>query len=912
MCTSIYNNYKTNISAPSKNKELSSIISNIKSGIYRDLVKDIQNAKPEEQKNLKKSLPLFKSCINGDNQPNGLVHFDIDTKDNPSIDFINLKLDVINIPELAYCFKSPRGGLKLAVKTDFKSIDAYDRQRFKTAYSITKAHIQSHIEPIVFDDSLASISQDCFVSHDPDSYINLDALLLKLNDDCFHVVEDHSRFATGNTVTESFIQELLSWIPHDLNYDERLPINYAVLHELGEAGINLLMAQWSKEDRSKLESDLKSQLKNCTFGNIGTLIKIARKYGYKFKHGVKESNYKFPDLLTIEQADTKLKNVIQNFFDNRVSTFLNASAGFGKTTLMLKLLKKLPRGKQVLVLVQTHVFAEELIDKYTKIKKMSYGTNKVTFESLSNPNKKISGIIHIKGRAHFKNELDYINQFNSTASIRVLTHEELMNEQANYWYGSSNGDYSAPRKGKRKPDYIIVDENCWKRIPVSSNLNTEYSSIRNIISNVLDGSTLEQAVTDNIDSVNVDYQKIKAIKSPSLHDIHKELNTDNRRNVIDALIQNRKDKWKDYYHLQNNELLILKALKMGEHNQLKVVEQLKELHLFKMNEVHSRFKDVPILYLDATANRTVIKTLLPDVVYVDLKVKQNDHVQVYMAEDFPCSKKWFKTQENLDQLVEMLKKKVQQNSNIGIITYLNIEGIEGKFDKWLSAETGIELYEHFGNLRGSDKFEDIDELYIIGRQHLKPYEFNNLACAVFDDDGISDAQEWLDCPVRMKDGTTKCIKNKKYIDNRLELVKQHFSDSETLQAIGRIRPIHGNAKKTVYLLSKESLGADVDIAGFISKKDMFNFTKFDSAVSKLKAIGYCRIMPKYLQNLGLSEAEAKKINRAVLHDEFLNAGIELAEVRFIDKHRNECDWQFYVSDADKLKAHLDDMGATLI
>ncbi len=909
---SIYNSYRTSAykkSAP-ENKELSSIINNIKSGLYTENIKQIQNeTSSEKQTKLKKSLPLFKSCLDGDNQPNGLVHFDIDVKDNPSIDFSKLKQDVLKIPELAYCFFSPRGGLKLAVKTDFKSIDAYDRLRFKTAYSITKAHIQSNIELIAFDDSLASISQDCFVSHDPDAYINIDAPLLKLNDDCVHVVEDYSRLGTGNSIPESFIQKLLSWIPSDVDYDERLLINYEVLHELGEFGINLLMAQWGAKNHSKL----KSQLKNCTFGNIGTLIKIARKYGYKFKHGVKDSDYKFSDLLTIDQADTKLKDAIHNFFDNGVSTFLNASAGFGKTTDTLDILRLLPQSKQVLVLVQTHEFAEELIEKYTDIKKNSFGTNEVTFENLLNPNKKISGIIHIKGRSHFTNEQDYINQFNSIANIRVLTHEELMNEQANYWYGSSNGDYSAPRKGNRKPDYIIVDENCWKRIPVSSNLNTDYSSIRKIISNVVDdGLTLKQAVNNNIDDVNADYQKIKAVKSPSLHDIHTEMKTDNRRNVVDTLIQNRKDKWKDYYHLQNNELLILKALKMGDLNQLRVIEQLKELHLFKMNEVHSRFKDVPILYLDATANQTVIKTLLPDVEYVDLKVKQSDDVQVYMAEDFPCSKKWLSKQDNLDQLVEMLKKKVAENSNIGFITYLNIEGIEGKFDKWLSAETGIELYEHFGNLRGSDRFENVDELYIIGRQHLKPYEFNNLACAVFDDKDISDDQEWLDCPVRMKDGTTKSIKNKKYIDNRLELVKQHFSDSETLQAIGRIRAIHGNAKKKVYLLSKESLGADVEIVGFISKKNMFNFTKFDGAISKLKTIGYCRAMPKYLHKLGLSEAEAKKVNRDVLHDELINAGIEVADVKFKDKNRIPREWEFYVSDVGQLKAHLDDMGATVI
>ena len=909
MCTSIYNTYKTNKFAPSKNIELSSIINDIKSGVYQDLVKGIQDANPEEQQSLKRNLPLFKTCIDANNQPNGLVHFDIDVKDNPSINFTKLKQDLIKIPEVIFCFISPRGGLKLALKTDFKSIDTYNRQRFKQAYLISKAHIQNQIESIVFDDSLASISQDCFVSHDADVYINLDVPLLKLNDDCVYVTPEYSRVATHNQISEPFIQEVLSYIPNDLKYDERLPINYAVLHELGEAGIYLLMAHWSTENRSKLESDLKSQLKNCKFGNIGTLIKKAREYGYTFKHEIRNSSYKFPALLTVEQADTQLKSAIHNFFDNDISTFLNVSTGFGKTTDTLDILRQLPYGKQVLILVQSHDFADELIEKYYEIKRKNIDGSLTPFEKSLKLNNSITGITHIKGKSHFADEQDYKNQFNSVANIRVLTHDEYVNEKSAYWYGTTKGDYSSPKKGKRKPDYIIIDENFIKRVPISSNLNTEYSSIRNIISNVLDGSTIEQAVKNNLDGVISDYQTAKAVKYPTLHEIHNELNGHNRINVIDDLKESRNDLIKEYIK-NKNEIDILLALKMGDFNRLKVIPKIKQLHYFKMNKVHSRYKDVPTLYLDATANRAVINRLLPNVEYIDLQVKTSDAINVYQASDFNVSKKWLSKQENLDELVKMLKSKVSNNSNIGFITYKNIEG-QTDFDIWLSEETGIKLYEHFGNLRGSDKFENVDELYVIGRQHLKPYEFNNLACAVFGDDCISDVQEWLDCPIRMKHGSSMSIHNKKYIDNRVELVKHHFSDSETLQALGRGRLIHGDPKD-VYLLSNESLGADIEISGFISKKDMFDFTKFDDVVGKLKSIGYCRAMPKYLQKLGLSESESKKVHREVLHDELINAGIEVADVKFKDKNRIVREWQFYVSDVDKLKAHLDSIGATII
>ena len=881
--TSIYNARKSSFSAEPQNKPLSSIMKDIKAPVYAKLINKIKNG----ENHLKKSLPTFKTCLDVDGNPNGLVHFDIDVKDNKHLNFQKLKADLVKIPEVIFCFYSPRGGLKVAVKSDFKGGE-HLKERFKIAYKISKAHLQQYInDEVIFDDSCRSIFQDCFVSFDDDLYFKPDCETLKLNDKCVHVQPDYSRLATDNRISESFIKELLSFIPADLKYDERLPVNYAVLNEMGEAGIPLLLSHWNT-CKTKLESNLKSQLNNLEYGNIATLIKIARQYGYTFKKVVKDSTHKFTSLLTVDEAKPLLKEAVSNFFDNGVSTFLNVSAGFGKTSTMLEVLKKLPFGKQVLILTPSHKLADEIIESYRKISNIN---KKLTpFEKVLQRGKNITGITHIKGKVHYKNPEHYKNQFNSVANIRVLTHEEYSNEKAKYWYGNF-GDYTPPKNGNKKPDYIIVDENFLKRSPIYAKLETDYSSLRNIINGTLDGETLEQAVKDNIGTVIKDYHTAKKVKYPVKNVDETKTSYNERLKVFER---------------NKQELQILKALIDGEFNRLKVIDQLKELHYFKMNKVHSRYAKVPTLYLDATANKAVINKLLPDVKYVDLAVKQADDINVYMASDFNVSKNWLKKTDNRSRLVKMLKTTFENNPNIGFITYKNVEGIPD-FDQWVSSQTGIKNYNHFGNLRGSNQFEDVDELFVIGRQYLKVYEYENLARAVFGVD-VTDEQEWLESNIRIKDGSARSIMNKRFVNNEVQLVKHHFADSETVQAIGRGRLIHGK-RKDVYLLSNEAL-QDVEITDFITEDEIIPKVKYSSEIERAIEQGYCKFKRAELLELGFNESQIKR-SKEKIEKEFLTAGFEFYQLEIKDKHRNKTKSDYFIINESKFAAHLQVIGATL-
>ena len=254
-----------------------------------------------DRKQLKQQFPCFFPTVNlGQNDvnkltlqstPTGIVQFDVDVQDNPDVDVGTLitKLTT-NVPELAYYFISPSGGLKFGLRTDFikNQAELYDeehllrdtKERFKAAYQIAKAYVLSVVPGVVFDDSVATLKLGCFLAYDPDAYLNLSCAAYPLNDQCYSSEAPRERLQTYGTVDVEKVKTLLSYIPRDLNYHQRLPINAAVLNSIGEVGIEILFNHWTTDSRDKLKADLLYQFRHPLHHNLGYLYNQARHYGY--------------------------------------------------------------------------------------------------------------------------------------------------------------------------------------------------------------------------------------------------------------------------------------------------------------------------------------------------------------------------------------------------------------------------------------------------------------------------------------------------------------------------------------------------------------------------------------------------------------------------------------------------------
>lgn len=165
-----------NFNIPIQDVSLSSIISNIKSGTYHDSINAIRMAKgmgkPERADQLKKELLAFTpSATFKDGRKkelltaySGCVHLDFD-KLTP--EELQQAFDLaVKIPFTYACFTSPSGdGIKIFIKVNT------NQEVHEQAYKQVQAYYEKEIG-IEADPKCKDITRLCFVSNDPNAFLN--------------------------------------------------------------------------------------------------------------------------------------------------------------------------------------------------------------------------------------------------------------------------------------------------------------------------------------------------------------------------------------------------------------------------------------------------------------------------------------------------------------------------------------------------------------------------------------------------------------------------------------------------------------------------------------------------------------------------------------------------------------------
>ncbi|WP_394753722.1 BT4734/BF3469 family protein, partial [Crenothrix sp.] len=383
-------------------------------------VQELRGIKDDEKirKYKRKFFPAFfptlllgtkKNTLDNNSQPTGIVQFDIDKKDNLDLDFALLRQEIEKLPEVIYAFTSPSEGLKFGLLTDFKrAVDEENqtlKDRYKQAYQLTSNYVVDSVAmDFKLDNSVGHLKYSCLQSSDPRVYFNPNCKKFAVDSRCVSLPVKQNSY-TPNTLDQANIVELLAYIPKHLNYNERLPINGAVLAELNHSGIALLEGHWATGDRVKLSKDLRDLLKRVGQGNfnnnIGTLINEAKRHGYKHVTGKKRSSLKpqtsdhqLEPLLSAVEAEAKLKEIVQQFFTDKVSRFINFSAGAGKTYTLIKSLEVLNPTAKILYLVKTHELAAEITKTFDSVR--ADRLNQPTFKEAALSKSKM---IHVKERS---------------------------------------------------------------------------------------------------------------------------------------------------------------------------------------------------------------------------------------------------------------------------------------------------------------------------------------------------------------------------------------------------------------------------------------------------------------------------------------------------------------------------------
>ena len=916
------------------------------SGIVNEIRKETDKRKRTELKN---TLPAFfptvflnsdKNVLNDDSIATGIIQFDVDTQDNIDLDFDLFRTAISVLPETFYIFKSPSNGLKFAIKTDFHRHIDEDIESFKARFKIAYEKVKSYIEEAIinfnvnYDKSVGNIKWLCYLSHDNDIYFNQDSQIFKVDTLCVYEQKE-TRLCSNQIEDKEQVLDLLSNIGKDLDYPDRFIVNSVVIDVLGYEALSVLESHWTTKSRDKLKKDIEGQIKQSGKGgfkpNLGILVNYAKANGWspvtgsaRNKLQVQETTLTLPPLLDPKEASLKLKEIIEDFFKDKKSRFINFSTGAGKTYTMLQILENIGWDTRIIYLVKSHELADEIKNTFNLIRR-EYSTTR----SFKEQHAKKSTIDHLKGRAElcendavikslvpasfchsntatggscmYQAECRYTLQFNDLGSIRVMTHNEYVNAQGKYFNGVDA--YGGVRKGKWVPEYLIIDEDIFTvEEDFKEGVDSRFNVICKILIAVQSGVDLSDAILANQTDIFIDALENKRDTPPEfLINVSKTKSKSDSNPKFSELFYNITQ------YAKTEDLDYLKGMRVeGSYIIQSVIKSVAE-----------RYENIPTLYLDATANQAIIEKLLPNVEYHSISVKSKDDINLYQLQNKTFSKKQLKNEGVMDDVIFGLKKLTNrykdEGKSVGLITHKTLKEITSNsafknFDEFLSNEIGVELFGHFGGLRGLNKFNDVDCLIVLGRQLLPSNATRSNTWAIFNEAGgdwSKDSFSYMNSPVRMKDGTVLGLNSQIMLNEKTRAVGEHYSLSETKQAIGRGRMVHGRTKD-IYYLSNEYLGSDIEVTGFLNYGDLFSRDIISAAkLETLKGIGFIESTKQVdiMNALELTKIKVQE-NKDKIIRELKDVGFIRVNVVYKNFNRKEVIKEFYMMDEILLMNHL--------
>ena len=940
-------------------KKLVDVVDEIKSGTHKKLIRSIKlhledgTLSDSERSSLiqkkKAKLPIFNPCLLTTNKSSsskggvatGLVQVDIDASDNPDVDMSQIKDVLSSLPYTVYVFQSPKGGLKWAGKTDFESEEGETENdltaRFRTAYDRTLLELKKHVD-VCFDDCARSISRLCFLSHDPDIYFNPNPETLVLGPIAVPVdVKQITSHVIQDSVAPDFIDTLLSFVPAASKHPERFKVGCVLFSQLGSEGQYKYVDKFEK-NHAKLLHEWSNIEKHQKHGHIGTLVNIAKENGYKPRQSngrrferAKPSQHRFDPPVSVQEARKHLNDILTDCIRNKKSHYISMSCGLGKTDTMLDAILDHGSDMKIMICTPTGQLQDQIHQNL--IKKIE---DKFDFFTAQ---QKITGIKATKGRltsdehgpmciqADVVTKLQnieaglpvtecykcpvfdtcrYLRQFQDFDTIRIVTTSQYFNGPGIWDGGSKDG-----KKGKLpldkpfKPDLIIIDENAIQEHVITAGLDTPFGSLQVVISHCGTGKGLAKAVQKCANQILTDHAVAKSAKKT----LSKQILNGSKSvaNDYDAKHFVILEAFAKYIMTGYDDSMLdgIRFRKAKYHNKPGITPLLEKL---SMKQVADEYQDVPVIILDATAEEAVVKAVFPKIPFTKMIVEQNDDVKIHQLEGTSVTKRWLKGKGNVNKIVDringILTKKTVPNKKVGLITFKSIDG-DQQFHQTLGQRIGATKISYFGNLRGSNDFEDVDFLFVVGRNAANGIVHERFAKAVFDHDWAGD-KEYVDQLVAMQDGRSFALNASCYTNDVDQVIYRHCSVNETIQAVGRSRPIHGGPKQ-VYLFSNESLGEDVRITSFFGLTD----SQYADQFAAIHERGFIDWKSKQHRDACGITDHTRKHRQDVFFEDAMANDLEVVVVDGVDTSRHVISKTFITANTELLVESLEAANTTV-
>lgn len=236
---------------------------------------------------------------------------------------------------------------------------------------------------------------------------------------------------------------------------------------------------------------------------------------------------------------------------------------------------------------------------------------------------------------------------------------------------------------------------------------------------------------------------------------------------------------------------------------------------------------VPALLIDADADAAISRRLFgEDLEHVTISVaRRAEVVQCYSSVFSKQSLLGFKgaseralawAEKRLALVKRFIQDKAQDLAALAVTNLPIRRKLTGEDAEKLSLafEWGPAVISHFGRIRGIDLWKDRQVVIVIGREQPPPEEIETLARGLYCDDpeglALTGAYSKTLRGYRLKDGRRLGIEVDVHKDVRVQGLLELKRERESCQAVDRIRLVHCDKPKLVFLLSNVPLDIDVD------------------------------------------------------------------------------------------------------
>lgn len=596
-----------------------------------------------------------------------------------------------------------------------------------------------------------------------------------------------------------------------------------------------------------------------------------------------ESHYKPSETLDAVSAGKKISLLTSKFFFDAKSMALKGAAGVGKTSKVVdNVIEALEHGFRIEIYVPNHKLAGEVYQSLVaanttkkliqvirgrdyidpngplesemceniKVVRGLLKLNRTIWstvcaktvplspEELEKENLKVeAGIKDIpqtkkEDKCTYYHSCEYINQFKGDWGVRIFPHSYLCQERG--------------RLDNEHPDYVIIDESFYNSLLVGTGKDEKDIDITEIKNSGWGSALINAFITAKIgdpllshlrtsigDSLTDELEnaeqvtEAKNVKISSMVglDMYKQLN------IIDGMpTKSKLDKL----------LMVLRAeLKINREHSHGIIATKSGFKVLYRNNITRFSSSTPILTIDADLTPIIHKQFFADFDFYEVNVIRKAIVhQCYETRNSKASLKSAKGYEKrIDDIQSMINSIASYQKRLLVIGPQDITGNQTAAEPIPSKVTVPEYcaLNHFGNIRGIDIYKGFDAVLIISRNQPPIKGIEAVARALFYD-GHAPLQldvDDMDIEVRgylHANGLKVGIPTQVHPDPRVQALLELIREAETLQAIDRIRLVHTDSPKYVYILSNVPLSIPVN--------HLLNWDQIISGYTKLSEAWY--------------------------------------------------------------------------